>query len=158
PFLAGVELGFAPANRTVRDTTFMQADSVFTPLGEADMNLLLAFANLRFNVTGTRTWHSLQPFMVIGLGAAVDLAGASELDADVPGNARFDYGTSFAGQLGAGVEWFPSTRIGVRLDARNVLWKLEVPEAFLLTEHGRTLPASEWEQNYLVSAGISVHF
>ena len=82
----------------------------------------------------------------------------SDIEAEMPANARFDFGTSFAGQLGAGVEWFPSERIGVRLDARNLLWRLQVPDAFFLTENGRALPASEWEQNYLVSAGISVHF
>jgi opacity protein-like surface antigen len=158
PITLGAELGFSPMKRTVRDTAFVAADSLYAELGEADLNLLLGMANLRFNVTGARTWNGLQPFFLFGGGIAMDLSGASSIEQEIPTNARFSFGTSFAGQLAAGVEWFPSERVSVRADARNVLWKLSIPEAFILTENARTFPRSEWEQNYLVSAGLSFHF
>jgi opacity protein-like surface antigen len=158
PFALNVEAGYMPTTRTVRDTVFNETESMFESLGEADFSLLTAMANLRLNLTGSRTWNSLQPFVVAGAGVAVDVASGSSIEADLPPNARFNYGTSFAGQLGAGVDWFLSPRVSIRLDARDLFWKLPVPEAFLLTENGAALSRSEWEQNFTLAAGLSIHF
>lgn len=159
PFTIGAEIGYLPSTRIVRDTVFVTADSLYRALGEADINLLTVLANLRFNLTGSRTWHNLQPFALFGAGAAIDVAGSAVADTLVqPATARFGFGTSFAGQIGAGIEWFPSPGFSVRIDAHSVLWKLKVPEAFRLTERGALLPRSEWEQNFVLSAGLSIHF
>jgi hypothetical protein len=159
PFAVGAQVGYMPSTRIVRDTVFVTPDSVYRALGEADINVLTVLGNLRFNVTGSRTWNNLQPFALFGAGAAMDLAGTSPADTLVqPVDARFDFGTSFAGQVGAGVEWFPSARFSARIDAHNVLWKLKVPEAFGRTERGENFPSSEWEQNFVLSAGLSFHF
>jgi hypothetical protein len=158
PFAFAVDVGFIPTTRTVRDTVFVAADSMYQDIGEADMKLLTAMGSLRFNLTGARTWNGLQPFVLLGAGAAVDLAGSAEIEEDLPTSSRYDFGTSFAGQLGAGIDWFPSSRVSIRLDARNMLWKLTVPDAFLLTENGADLPGSEWEQNFAVAVGLSIHF
>lgn len=158
PFAVTVELAVAPTSRIVRDTAFVAADSTWAELGEADMTLAIAMASMRFNITGARTWNGLQPFMLLGAGLVHDLSGDAAIEAELPENLRFDYGTSFAGQLGAGIDWFPSSRLSARLDARNMLWKLGVPEAFVLTESGRTLPRSQWEQNLVATAGLFFHF
>ncbi|CAN5604407.1 hypothetical protein BH23GEM10_BH23GEM10_07780 [soil metagenome] len=158
PFTFTVELAGSATSRIVRDTVFVAADSTFAELGEADMTLLIGMANMRFNITGARTWNGLQPFMMLGAGLVRDMSGDAAIEAELPENTRFDYGTSFAGQLGAGVDWFSSSRLSVRLDARNVLWKLGVPDAFGLTESGRTLPRSQWEQNLVATAGLFFNF
>jgi opacity protein-like surface antigen len=158
PFSLSVDVGFSPTTRTVRDTVFIAADSVFREVGEADMRLVTAMASLRLNLTGARTWNGIQPFIVAGAGLAADIANAAAVEEDLPTNARFDFGTSFAGQLGAGVDWFPSSRVSLRLDARNMLWKLPVPEAFRLTDAGEGIPGSQWEQNFALAAGLSIHF
>jgi hypothetical protein len=161
PFAVGAQVGYMQSTRAVRDTVFVTPDSMYRELGEADFKLLTVLGNLRFNVTGGRTWNGLQPFALLGVGAAIDLAGTAVADTLVqPADARFDFGTSFAGQIGAGVEWFPAERFSARVDAHNVLWKLKVPEAFGRTERGRNLkfPSSEWEQNFVLSAGLSFHF
>jgi hypothetical protein len=158
PFSIGVEAGYTPATRTVRDTVFNPADSVFRAVGEADMHLLTVMGVLHFSLTGARTWNALQPFIELGGGAAIDLAGSTALEAELPPNARYDFGTSFAGQFGAGVAWFPTQRLSVRVDARNVIWRLSVPEAFVLTAAGRTLERSQWENNFALAAGLSIHF
>lgn len=158
PFVFTVELAVAPTSRIVRDTAFVAADSSWAELGEADMTMLIGMANMRFNITGARTWNGLQPFMLLGAGLVWDMDGNTAAEAELPENMRFDYGTSFAGQLGAGIDWFPSSRLSARLDARNMLWKLGVPEAFVLTESGRTLPRSQWEQNLVATAGLFFHF
>lgn len=158
PFSVEVDVGFLPTNRTVRDTTFDADNAVHTALGEADLSVLTGMVSLRFDVTGARTWNSLQPFLLLGGGVAVGLDGGSDVEQALESDVRFDFGTSFAGQIGAGVDWFPSSRISIRLDGRNALWKLEAPEAFLLTEQSSAVPRSEWEQNFVVTAGLSIHF
>lgn len=158
PFAVALDIGYMPTTRVVRDTAFVAADSTFQQTGESDVRLVTAMANLRFNLTGARTWHGVQPFALLGAGAAVDFGGGSAADLALQPNMRFDMGTSFAGQLGAGIDWFPSSRVSIRLDARNMLWKLDVPEAFRLTDAGRELPGSEWEQNFALAAGLSIHF
>jgi hypothetical protein len=158
PFSAGAEVSYMPTTRTVRDTVFVAEDSVFRPVAEANMNLVAVNGTLTFSLTGPRTWHGLRPLLSAGAGAAFDLGGRAPEEAEVPGNVRYRFGTSFAGHFGAGVEWFPADRISVRADARNSLWRLSVPEGFVLTEAGRGLPRSQWESNPTLSAGVSVHF
>jgi opacity protein-like surface antigen len=159
-FAIGADVAFSPSTRTVRDTTHTVtgADTVFDAIGEADINLIIGMANVRLNLTGARTWNRLQPYIMFGGGVAIDASGAPILDQDLEPNVPFDFGTSFAGQFGGGVEWFPTGRVSVRLDARNMLWKLSVPDAFRLTEVGRTLRRSQWEQNFVAAAGLSFHF
>lgn len=158
PFALNVEAGYVPSKRMVRDTVFDEADGMFAPLGEVDISVVTAMANLRVNVTGARTWHSLQPFVLVGAGLALDVASGSDIDAELQSNQRFDFGTSFAGQLGAGVDWFPSSRMSIRVDARDMFWKLPVPDAFRLTEQGAAFPGSDWEQNFALAVGLSIHF
>jgi hypothetical protein len=159
PFAIGVDFGYMQSTRIVRDTVFVSPDSVYRPLGEADINLLTALGNLRFNVTGGRTWNGLQPFALFGAGAAIDLSGTAPADTLVlPVDARFDFGTSLAALMGIGLEWFASENFAARIDARNVLWRLKVPAAFKRTGRGARFPNSEWEQNFVLSAGLSFHF
>ena len=158
PFALNVEAGYMPSTRTVRDTMFDATNESFTPLGEADIDLVTLMANLRLNLTGARTWHSLQPFAIVGAGLALDVASGSDIEAERQANERLDFGTSFAGQLGVGVDWFPSSRMSIRVDARDMFWKLPVPEAFRLTEQGAEFPGSDWEQNFALAVGLSIHF
>jgi hypothetical protein len=156
PFTIEADIGYFPSTRAVRDT--VPSEVTFSTIGEADMALLLARGALRFNLTGPRTWHGMQPFVVFGGGAAIDLSGEPAVEDDLPQDARFDFGTSFAGELGAGVELFFTRRLALRLDGRNVLWQLEAPIAFLLGDRALTVADQEWAQNFFVSAGLSIQF
>jgi hypothetical protein len=156
PFTIEIEPAFFKTTRPVLDTTVV--DSARAQVGEADLALVLANGSLRFNITGARTWHGLQPFFLFGGGAAVDLSGTSEDDELVTGEARFDFGTSFAGQLGGGVEWYASKRLTLRLDARNALWKIKTPLAFVSDSFGQNAPREEWVQNGFFTVGLSFRF
>ncbi len=158
PFVVEAEVGYFNSARPVRDTTVVLEDSSRTQVGETDFSALLANAALRFNFTGPRTWHGLQPFLSFGAGAAVTLNKLGTEDEKVSADSRFDFGTSFAGQFGGGIEWFVSRRFTIRLDARNVLWKIKTPSGFLLGEIGDRTPDQEWVQNGFFSAGFSLHF
>lgn len=156
PFTLEAEVGYFPTTRAVLDT--VPADTTVEVVGEADLALALAWAALRFNLTGPRTFHGVQPFLLFGGGAAIDIAGDAAAEEDLAADVRFDFGTSFAGELGAGIEWFLSPSAALRLDGRNVLWRLKTPLPFLQGDRSLVFPDREWVQNFQVSAGISVYF
>jgi len=160
PFSVAAEVDYIPSTRTVRDTVLMADSTTYRAIGEADVGLLTIMGTARLSLMGARTWNGLHPFLEVGGGAALDIAGTSELEEDMSATSRWDFGTSFAGHAGAGIEWFPSQRVSLRADARNVLWKLKVPDAFLLSEsiRGRRIAGSEWENNLMLAVGFSVHF
>jgi hypothetical protein len=156
PFTVEADAGFFPSKRLVQDTVL--ADSIIQPVGEADINLLMVIASLRFNLTGPRTWHRLQPFVLFGVGAALDLSGTSAFEEDaLEADVRFDFGTSFAGQIGGGIEWYPAERFTLRLDARNVLWNVDTPIAFVRV-FGEEIEEDEWLQNGVFTLGLSIRF
>jgi hypothetical protein len=158
PFLLIADVGYMPSTRAVRDTVFLSPDSVYRQVGEADIGVVTALAGLRFNVTGQRTWNRLQPYAEFAGGAAIDIAGDQPADSLVAATGRFDFGTSFAAHAGLGIEWYASSSISARLDARSVFWKLKAPDLFRQSLRGALFPASEWERNMMLSAGLSFHF
>lgn len=156
PFNVEGALMYSPSTRMVYDT--VPSDTVLRVVGEADITVLAATASLRFDVTGPRTWNALQPFVVLGAGLALDLASDAEAEADLPEDAKFDYGTRFLGVAGGGLEVHLSPRITINADARTMLWKLNTPDAFLSGAAVLVRPPDEWTQNFLLSAGVSFRF
>jgi hypothetical protein len=157
PFTAEIDVAFMPAQRPVRDTAHV--DGGGAELGEARASIGMLLGGLRFNLPGPRTWYGLQPYALFGGGLTRDFAGRTELEEDVPETARFRFGTSFAGQLGAGVEWFATPRVAVRGDARNVIWRLRNPDFYRAQPDVEfTVPPNEWISNYAFSAGLSLYF
>lgn len=160
PFRAEGTIGYVPTTRDIFAVDSLAADSTDRALiGEADVSLLFANAALRFDITGPRTWYRLQPFLLAGGGVAIDFASLTELEEEeLPVDDRFDFGTSFAGELGAGIEWFLSDRLSMRAELRDHFWKLMTPAGFGNAPHGDDLPEDAWISNWSVSAGLSLHF
>jgi opacity protein-like surface antigen len=156
PFVIELNLGYAPLKRTVRDTTRSEPDSAYNVYGTATQGVLVATAALRFDLTGARTWHRLQPYALLGVGGAFGTSSANGADVLVPQESRFSFGTSFAAQVGGGIEWYATRRVALRLDGRGTLWKLHTPRGFLVKDV--TLPPSEWVQNVSLTAGLALHF
>ncbi len=158
PFEVELTFGYASLNRAVRDTlTLARPDTTtFRQIATSKQGVLLATAALRFDITGPRTWHGLQPYVLFGVGGATGATGATTSDTRVPQDVRFKFGTTFAAQVGGGIEWYATRRLGLRLDGRGTLWKLHTPAAFLIRDH--TLPPSEWTQNASLVGGLAVHF
>ncbi|HEX9106273.1 MAG TPA: outer membrane beta-barrel protein [Longimicrobiales bacterium] len=155
PFVIEVTLGYMPLQRTVRDTTRQPGDNAnFHPLGTANQSLLVATAAAHFDITGPRTWHGFQPYAILGAGGV--FGTTSQNGPAIPQDVRFSFGTSFAAQAGAGIEWYATRRLGLRVDGRGTLWKLHTPSAFLL--RATNLPQSEWTQNLSLVGGLALHF
>lgn len=152
PFVAEASGTYLPGTRAVMDTAF--AGGGLRSIGTTELNLALLTASLRFDLTGPRTYRGFQPYILVGGGATIDLSGASNVESEISPRARFNFGTRFAGQIGAGVEWFATRRVALRLDARDVFWRLRIPDAFV----GDGVANTEWVQNLGVSLGVVYHF
>ncbi|HUF70368.1 MAG TPA: outer membrane beta-barrel protein [Longimicrobiales bacterium] len=157
PFALEADVGYFSSLRAVYDT--VPGDTTRAIVGDSDFSTLMLSAGIRFNLTGPRTWRGLQPYALFGAGFALDLASPSAVDEALPNNVRVDFGTSFMGMLGGGAEIFLGDRYSLRIDARNILWKLETPEAFLIkADQALLLPADEWTQNFGLTAGLAIRF
>ncbi|HEX6940845.1 MAG TPA: hypothetical protein VF158_15620 [Longimicrobiales bacterium] len=156
PFTAEASAQLLPTTRTVLDTTAVSQP--LEPVGEADLSLALVDASLRFNVTGPRVYHGLMPFVLAGGGVVFPVSDDESVEnaAEIGDAARFDFGTRFAGHVGAGIEWFATRRLALRADARDVFWKLPTPPAF--QRQRLDLPEDEWVQNFVFSLGVAYHF
>jgi hypothetical protein len=155
PFTAEASASYFPSTRTVLDTTAVGAP--LERVGEANFDLAMIDVALRFNLTGPRTYYNLMPYLIAGGGVAFEAAGDDDAEAEIAASSRFDFGTRFAGQVGAGVEWYATRRLALRFDARDVFWKLKTPPAFLRQELDN-IPGDEWVQNFVFSLGLAFHF
>lgn len=134
------------------DLTTVQIESTGETVGAL---LALAEAGFRFNLTGDRTWNGLAPFIGVTGGVVTELGRGNGVEKDLPDSERFEFGPGFAIGAGLGTEWFPSDRLSLRVELRDVLWRVEVPTG--LRPNAQTDP-SGWNQNFGVVVGAAVHF
>lgn len=145
---------------TFADSLALQADPMagLHQVGTADISLLLLDASLRFDVTGPRTWHRIQPYVLIGAGGVLVASQANtaedQLPPDVQLQVRFRDG--FTGHVGAGFEVHLSEHFTVRADARDLLWKLHIPQGFRTP--GRIIDVEQWVQSAHLSLGFTFRF
>lgn len=144
---------YLPSTRSVLDTAAVEGVA-FRTVGSTNLDLAVLTASIRFDLTGPRTFHNFLPYLIFGGGATLDLSSTPDIESTISPDARFDFGTRFAGQIGAGVEWFASRRVAIRFDARDMFWKLKTPKAFI----GDEIASSEWVQNLGLSLGVVYHF
>jgi hypothetical protein len=166
PFNLDARVAYMPTDRRVYDTeptdSAVLADDPTAGLvevGTADLSLLLADASLRFDLTGARTWHRIQPYALLGVGGvfrvASDNAAEDLLSADA-GERRVRFRNGVTGHVGAGFELHMSDRFTVLFDARDLLWKLHHPNGF--REPGRVISSDEWVQTAHLSLGLVLRF
>jgi opacity protein-like surface antigen len=127
-------------------------------LATADLSLVLADASLRFDLTGPRTWHRIQPYVVIGAGGVFVTSYAETGEEDLPENLelRVRFQKGFTGHVGGGLEIHVSDHLTVRVDARDTLWKLQLPIDFLTT--GRVIDNEQWVQTAHLGLGLNFRF
>jgi opacity protein-like surface antigen len=166
PFNFDARAAFLPTSRRVfevvptADTAAVRENPMvgLNQIGTADLSLLLVDASLRFDITGPRTWNKLQPYALIGAGAALGVSSDDAIDEELPEDSdlEVDFKNGFTGHVGAGVEWYASDRFSVRLDARDILWKINVPDGFFTDT--RIVDADQWVQTAHVSLGLAFRF
>lgn len=162
PIQIGINSAYFFTDREVIDPT---GDDAPTVVGTESLNLLLLSGRLQFNVTGARSWHGLIPYFIGGLGVAIDVTGEpdcpfepSRPQCQVAAFERFDFGTSFMGQVGLGTAVVISERFGARITVEDAIWRLNSPGGFLTTGLEPTPPDTEWTNNFQFSLVLSYWF
>jgi hypothetical protein len=129
---------------------------------------LLLAGRLNLQLTGPRTWHNISPYLYGGLGIAIETSTTPfcptieprPLECEIQPRERFDYGTSFLGQIGIGAIWLPANRLGLRVTFDNNIWKLDTPAGFY-DETSTIFPvpsSSDWTNNLQLTAGLFFWF
>jgi hypothetical protein len=153
PLSAEANFSLVPTERDI--LTYVAATDEVQPTGEvAALNILTIGGGLVFHLTGNRTWNRLAPFVVAGGGIATNLAGRTEFEADLPDTQLFDFGPSFAVDLGAGTDVFLAERFSLRIQARDRLMRLQIPAGLI----GAQRPDNQWTHNFAISLGTAFHF
>lgn len=146
----------AATPRDVINPNRVEGDRV---IEEAESLLTLLEARIRFSLTGRRTWHGLQPFVLIGAGVGWDSQGAQSEDALLAEEDQFDFGTKFTGSFGTGFRWMLTDRFHVRGDAVALLYQVGVPEGFQEAGLGLgDVPDSEWITSKMLTLGFAFRF
>lgn len=156
--------GYFNSERNVWDPN---PDSPPTFLGIVNQDIVLLSGRIQFNLTGARTWNNLIPYVFGGLGVAMDATSApicvlerQNIECDLRVDERFDFGNPFMGQIGIGLVWLPTQRIGFRATFNDNLWQLSTPIAWLNPEQ-TLIPApraEEWTNNFQFALSISYWF
>ena len=149
--LEGV-VNWIPTSRDLVDPRRLEGQRV---IGSVDANLLGVDARLKLSITGQRTWHSLNPFLLAGVGLMWDLAPASADEEELEENDRFEFGTAFVGQLGGGLRYFFNDHWIARTDALLHVWKLDAPAGF---REAGDVGLSEWVNASSISFGVGYRF
>lgn len=89
-------------------------------------------AGLQFALTGQRTWHRLQPYVLLmgGFLRGFDKPVSPALSDAADAPFRYRIGTMPVLEPGLGFEWQPVERIGVGFEARDFLMHLKAPPGF----------------------------
>lgn len=167
PFMLDVRAAYLPTDRDVYTDTAVPADSLalradptfgLQQIGTADLSLMLLDASLRFNVTGPRTWHRVQPYFAIGVGGALVAAADNSVEAQLPEDRelRVRFQNGFTGHVATGLELFLTEGLTIRADVRDILWKVQVPLDFIAV--GRVIDDEQWVQSAHLSLGLSLRF
>ncbi len=165
PFNLDARAAFLPTERRVYDLTAADsADIAENPrvgleqLGTADLSLLLVDASIRFDITGPRTWHRIQPYALLGIGGAFTVAEDNAVEEGLPTNVdlRVRFRNGVTGHVGLGAELYLSDQLTLRADARDLLWKVHTPDGFRVP--GRVIDESEWVQTAHLSLGLAYRF
>jgi hypothetical protein len=152
PADAFVDLSVARLKRTLIDRDSVPEARV---IGTAKQTLLFADVGANLLLTGQKTWHGLIPYV----GGNLGLVFGSDVSQDVSG---FKFAVHFLTGPQVGIRLHPSDRISLRVEARDVIWRLSYPLAFLESPASDIPPVldpqihdeSEWIHHLVLSFGL----
>ena len=131
-------------------------------LGDTQLNFGVVDLRFRLNLTGHRTWRSLQPYLAVGGGAALSLAAAQSIEAaaGMQQEKRYDFGSQFASVIAGGLDFELSQRITLFTEGVFNLWKVGTPAGWLTTETDPlgSNPKDEWVATKNLFVGFSYRF
>jgi len=132
-----------------------------------DADWIIIEASLQFSFTGARTYRKLQPYFLVGGGI---LQGLSTQESEVltPPKEPFEYQIGTAGMVnvGLGVEYIVSSRLGLAMEARDNLWRIKTPDGWFqlnvlqnILDSGAVAPdQATWTNNIELTATLYYYF
>jgi hypothetical protein len=145
------------------------ADSVANRVdGPVKQALTMVELALQFNLTGRKSWNHLAPFF----GGSAGFADGAGLPAAVKDSSGYKFGGKIYLAPMVGVRIFLSRTLNVRLEARQLFWKLKYPLAYnqdpaaqpsgdVVNHPNSVLPGNkreEWSGARELRAGLSYSF
>jgi hypothetical protein len=128
---------------------------------------LIIEASLQFAFTGARSYHKLQPYVVLGGGIFMGLSTGTSNALEIPQQPFvYEIGTSAMVHLGVGTELDVSRRLGLAFEVRDNLWHVRTPEGWFLPsvllnllDTGSPAPdESQWTHNFELTASLYYYF
>lgn len=117
---AAFSFTYADAERFIQDPS-QPVDT--RKSGPVSQTVIMADAGLVFNLTGQKTWNRIAPYIGLGLGGT----WANNTPEEV---TPYDFGFKFAFHPAIGARVYASERVFLRLEARDLIWRLKYPAAF----------------------------
>lgn len=158
-------LGYASSERSVIDPRLSSGPAA---VDTVPFRWAVAEGVIQLALTGQRTWHGIQPYLLIGGGMvlAVDEPGSPALSDSADAAFRFEMNAAPTAVAGAGTEWRVSEALGVGLEVRDHLWRLKTPDGFFREEVLNNIdeadaPAPEetqWTNNLEFGVGLWFYF
>jgi hypothetical protein len=123
PFQIGLTVARAELERLVVSA----ADSVANRVdGPVKQSLTMIELGLQLNITGRKSWHRLAPFV----GGSAGYADGSGLPAGVRDSSGYKFGGKLYFSAGGGLRVMISNALQLRLEARQLFWKLKYPLSY----------------------------
>ena len=92
-------------------------------LGTASQSVIMVDGGVNLILTGEKTWHGFAPYV----GANLGVVFGGEVPEDSSG---FRFATKFHAGPALGIRLFVNRRFHLRVEARNVLWRITYPNSF----------------------------
>jgi hypothetical protein len=124
---APLQIGFTVARAELERLIVSAADSIHDRVdGPVSQNLTMGEVALQLNLTGKKTWHRLAPF----LAGTAGYLGGSTLPPSQPDSSGYHFGGKFYFAPAVGLRIFLGNSLHIRLEARQLYWKLVYPSAY----------------------------
>ncbi|HET7043050.1 MAG TPA: hypothetical protein VFI13_13615 [Gemmatimonadales bacterium] len=117
--------GFVGLSRAATTRRILNPDdSIVHRYGaRVDQPVWLPEFGLQMNLSGSKTWHGLAPFVAAAMGAAT----SSDVKADTSG---FSFGTKLLFAPSIGTRFYLGQRLHVRLEGQLLYWKMKYPSTW----------------------------
>lgn len=160
PLSLEIGVGYGNSNEYVIDPRLDGGPAV---VDTVNADWLIIQASLQFALTGARSYHKLQPFVVLGGGVLQGLStGASDALASPQQPFKYEIGTAGLVHLGVGAEYDVSSRVGLTFEVRDNLWRVKTPPGWFtpdvlrnLLDTGATAPSNaQWTHNFELTLSL----
>jgi hypothetical protein len=131
-------------------------------VGTATQSVVMLDAGLNLVLTGQKSWRGLVPYLGASMGMAF---GGSVPEDSLTG---FKFGAKFMVTPVIGLRIHPTSRLSLRVEGRDAIWKLSYPQTFFIppTEDPAIPPVldpafnkdSEWTHNLMLYVSLGWSF